>query len=300
MPAPSGMPRTPAQPAAPAPQTSIGSIFDHLPSFSDVTGGVVSGFRKLVGWETPPEPIPYAKYPAYLHDGNPQISNTFDLAEARGHLTKFDPKTLPKSMSAVIDGYRADPTGKFGGTNGLETQPYKLYAAELYANVRAMARAKQYGAPQLSAPELAALALKEGKSFFGVNPVMVRDPKTKELSSITYYDPTQKADKELSDKLVASGFDERTAGFPVTLANKMRAAVVAKKPWTNMWIGTGKSAYGETGDKYTAAYKDFVTAAGKPENAPLVQFIQSALDAENPPKPRIARQPGSAPIRRQK
>ena len=181
-------------------------------------------------------------------------------------------------MPATIPGYRADPTGKFGGKDGLETQPYNyLDPVELYAHARAMAQGKAVGIPQLSATQLAALALKEGKSYFGVNPVIGKD-------AVTYYDPNNPDSAATHEKLVNAGVNPRVAGFPTYLRDKFEAATRLKIPWTEAWNGTGNAGNGLTGKDYAASYKNFETAAASPKNAALVKFIQSAIDAEDPAK----------------
>jgi hypothetical protein len=241
---------------------------------------------------TVPDRFETEKYPAYMQQGKTyaeQARTAFDVGAFRGHLGNFAAASLPQKMDRYIGGYRADPTGKFGGSDGLETMPYKLEAPELYAHTRAMARGAQFGVPQLSAREVAALALKEGKSFFGVNPVITP-------TSVTWYDPTSKQDKALYDKLTKTGLDDRQAGFPIALDNKMRNAKRLEKPWQELWVGSGKSEYGETGKAYAAQYAHFLKAADSPKNAPLVRLIQSAIDAEKPQPATAQRAPAQPSV----
>jgi hypothetical protein len=79
-------------------------------------------------------------------------------------------KLLEEHGDDYIKGYRADPENKYGGGNGLETQP-TLYNKEDMASVlRAMAYMnKHYGTKYPDPQQLAAFALKEGRSDFGIN-----------------------------------------------------------------------------------------------------------------------------------
>jgi hypothetical protein len=180
----------------------------------------------------------------------------------------YPANTLPKDkdMPDRIPAYRADPTGKFGGKDGLETQPTKLNSFEIYAHVRALAGAKKLGVPQLSAQELTALALKEGKDNFGA---LWTDENNKDSMRVF---------SALEPKVGNSA-----ANFAALVAEKKATAKRLGIPFAEAWNGTGHSYADKntTGADYARNYgTHYMKAALHPKNRPLLNLIQSALDAE--------------------
>lgn len=191
-----------------------------------------------------------------------------------------------ESFPDNVSGYRADPTGKYGGKSGIETLPTKLNAPELYAKVMAMKLGEPYGVPQLSPEQLAALALKEGQGIsgvFGVDPVVPKsalkgDPQGVKyaLQNDTNYDPAMKSDKELYEKLLKQGITGQAAAFAVRLANKDKVAKRLGIPLGSAWVGTGHSGY-ESSQQYANSLSEFEKAALHPKNRALVEFISTAV-----------------------
>jgi len=180
-----------------------------------------------------------------------------------------------------IGGYRADPRGKYGGKDGLETMPTNLNAAELFSKVRAMKVGQKYGVPQLPPEQLAALALKEGSGVsgvFGVDPVW-----DKTSNRIMEYDPNMKGDKELYDKLIGDGLSSGAASFAVRLANKNKVAKRLGIPIASAYFGTGNSGY-ENSKQYAASLQTFENAAAHKRNRALVDFIRQASTTPQPKK----------------
>jgi len=190
------------------------------------------------------------------------------------------------SIPDSVGGYRADPTGRYGGKEGLETLPTKLNAAELYAKVKAMKLGEQYGVPQLSPQQLAALALKEGQGLsgvFGVDPVVPKSALSKDPQGVMYslnnntdYDAGMKGDKELYEKLISQGISGKAAAFAVRLANKNKVAERLGIPFESAWVGTGHSGV-ESSNEYADSMKQFQIAANHPKNRKLIDFISTAL-----------------------
>lgn len=176
-----------------------------------------------------------------------------------GTLTK-----LPKE----IYGYRADPTGKFGGKEGIETLPTKFdnySTADMYANTRAMRKEKALGIPQLSAKELAAFILKEGRGDMHLNSIDENNPEVMKLYST------------LSRK-----YPKQTAAYLVALKEKSDIAKRLGITFAEAWNGTGKArGTNQTGAQYAKGYEHFLKAASHPKNANLVQYLQSAINAED-------------------
>jgi len=187
-----------------------------------------------------------------------------------------------------VIGYRADPTGRYGGKEGLETLPTRLDAAELYAKVRAMKLGEPYGVPQLSAQQLAALALKEGEGLsgiFGVDPVVPASARKDDPFGLIYtsqnpdklhYDASMKGDKKLYDALINQGITGQAAAFAVRLANKDKVAKRLGIPFGSAWIGTGHSGY-ESSQQYADSLSEFEKIASHPKNQALINFINTAI-----------------------
>lgn len=192
-------------------------------------------------------------------------------------LKGIDTSGYKGEFPSQIGGYRADPKGKYGGKHGLETMPTNLYAPELFAKVRAMRMGEQYGVPQLSPEQLAAIALKEGNGLsgvFGVDPVWDRnnpDPNQR----LVEYDPHMKGDKELFDRLIQQGINPGAAAFAVRLANKQKVAQRLGIPLASAWVGTGHSGY-ESSNEYANAMGAFERAAAHERNKDLLNFIRTA------------------------
>lgn len=210
-------------------------------------------------------------FPSYMTKANP---DTWARTNAQAMLGSFDPRTLPKTMPD-IKGFRADPIGRYGGKEGIETLPTVFssvanspYAQgspdEIYSFVRTLARAKKYGVPQLNAEQLTALLLKEGKSTFGT------------LS----FDTNDKVGGEIYRKLKDEGLSPAAAGFAVLVKQKKEVAARLGITFEEAWNGTGRSWAGKTGKDYAEDFPHHIKAARHPKNKQLVQFIQSALDAE--------------------
>lgn len=222
----------------------------------------------MVGAAPPPADRWAARgYPAYMTNQNP---NDFDRYAYQGYLGTYAPQTLPRTIPNLV-GYRADPTNRFGGNDGLETLPTKftdkgMFNAgspiQLYSYTRSLAQAQKYGVPQLSAQELAALALKEGRADLGTISFDTKNPSS----------------RALYNQLVDAGFNSEAAKFPVAVAEKAALAKRLGIPFAEAWNGTGSNG-ASTGAQYAMGYQASLQAASNPKNAQLVQFIQSALNA---------------------
>ena len=190
------------------------------------------------------------------------------------------------SFPENVSGYRADPTGKYGGKSGIETLPTRLNAAELYAKVRAMKLGEPYGVPQMSPEMLTALALKEGQGpsgVFGVDPVVPKSALEDDplgvmysLKNDTNYDPNMKGDKELYEKLLEKGIEGNAAAFAVRLANKDKVSKRLGIPLASAWVGTGHSGY-ESSQQYVDSLKEFEKISNHPKNKALLEFKNSAI-----------------------
>jgi len=187
-------------------------------------------------------------------------------------LSGYDVNTLPE-IPDHINAYRADPTGKYGGKEGLETQPMKLYAPQIYAHARALGHAEGHGVPKMDAQALANIALMEGRPNFGNNKIPVS---SQEASSI---DPSQKKSVALYKKLIASGVPAYMADFPVKVFEKNNISREKNIPFEQAWNGLGKTSKGRSGADYARDIEAGRSASAHKNNAPLVALINQALEA---------------------
>ena len=180
-----------------------------------------------------------------------------------------------------IPGYRPDVKGKYGGKEGLETQPTYFDKMQIQDYVRAMRAGEPYGVPQLPPEYLANLALREGRSDFGFNELNYKNKKAADISKA----------------LATSGQHEDPASdFAGALYDKMNTAMRLKKPFTTMWNGTGVNDYGQSGNTYTQKFTQGFPATMHPKNQELLNIIREAYDnrpqVEQPPQ---ETQPMTAP-----
>jgi hypothetical protein len=242
----------------------------------------------------PPHVDPYAHYPAYMRgQQDASLNNQIYL----GH---YDPRTLPQNLPDIA-AYRADPTGRYGGKDGLETQatnflPRMIAAgwtatrpggpmvtaggspAKLYAYARELGRAQHYGVSQLTATQLAALALKEGRDDYGHNSYDTNNARSTALVQRLAGGEDAWGRKVLDNDQSLEGMK-----FAATVAEKQELAKRLNIPFAQAWNGVGHVTYkGRTvadGAQYAKSYDYALKAAQHPKNKQLVDFIQSALDA---------------------
>jgi hypothetical protein len=212
--------------------------------------------------------------------------------------TSFDPlgtlprSTLPTDYPNSVKAYRADPKNRSKSNTGIETMPISRFDVggdwvhkqntdpakstvytdpvkanqELYRYARLAGAAEKEGYPSLSANELAAFALKEGRSDLGFNggDYGVRGSN---FSNKMY--------NELQSKYNAHPTD---LGFITHIAEKKRVADKLGIPFAHAWNGTGKNAAGQTGADYAKDWEYHREAAARPENKPLMDWIQRGID----------------------
>jgi len=202
---------------------------------------------------------------------NPDVVVPEKEREIPPWLKGYDVSTLPE-MPDQINAYRADPTGKYGGKEGLETQPIKLYAPQLYSHVRALGHAEGYGVPKMDAQALANMVLMEGRPDFGNN----KFGPSQELGKI---DPNQKKSGALYKKLIASGVPDYVADFPIKVFEKSNIARERNIPFEQAWNGLGKTPKGRSGADYARDIETSKSASAHKNNAALIALISQALEA---------------------
>lgn len=223
--------------------------------------------------------------------------NLYDV----GHFGKIDldkqplyglsRSTMPDGLPTGIKAYRADPKGKYGGKEGLETQPLQRFDVggnkffgqqtntdpktgtaysdpskaiqTLYRFARTNGAAALNGHPSLSAEDLAALALKEGRFDYG-------------LSSGSHGGNfVTKYKKELQDKYNLTDTD---IDFMATIADKQRIADKNKISFAEAWNGVGTNDVGQTGKQYAKDWETHKKAALHPKNKELMDVIMRGIE----------------------
>jgi hypothetical protein len=175
-------------------------------------------------------------------------------------------KPPARQPELVVSAYRADPTNKYGGGKGVETLPTKLSGADLYSKARDMSAARTLGVPQLSASQLATLALKEGRPDFGTN------------------GSSDKATNDLVKRYTDAGVPFDNATFMAQLKIKQDTAARLGIPFEEAW--SGRDYASDAGSQASAALL--------PPNKALMEIIQKGID-DGSKYPVV---PVDAPVRR--
>jgi hypothetical protein len=168
-----------------------------------------------------------------------------------------------------IDVYRADPTGKFGGKDRMETMPTRLDKTTIEDYIKAMRAGAPIGVPQLTQDQLAKMLLTEGRSDFGYNQLNENNKKA-----------LYKA-----DLLQEMGHNRLPAEFAAALYDKQQLANRINRPLQEVWNGTGRSGItGRTGAQHNQRFNEFGYAVDHPKNAELMNTINSAYNYQPPVK----------------
>lgn len=144
-----------------------------------------------------------------------------------------------------IEAYRADPTGKYGGKDKMETLPLKFNRRAVQNYMKAYSIGKKYGAPTDLTPEdFYALLMKEGTTtgmdLFGVNKYNKNDKASGEIYMKTYLD------------LIKEGMEpneaDQLAMFPAALYDHSKRSKTKGISFGHSWTGLGYAARtGKTG-----------------------------------------------------
>jgi hypothetical protein len=257
----------------------------------------MAGLEDLIGYIPQLAPIANAMGFKKTVIVDPELPD--NLSEV-GHFSKVDPdkqplyglsrSTMPDGLPTGIKAYRADPQGKYGGKEGLETQPLqrfdvggnKLYGQQintdpktgtaysdpskaiqtLYRFARTNGAAAANGHPSLSAEDLAALALKEGRFDYGLS------GGSRGGNFVTKYK------KELQDKYNITDTD---INFMATIADKQRIADKNKISFAEAWNGVGTNDFGQTGKQYAKDWETHKQAALNPKNKELMDVVMRGI-----------------------
>jgi hypothetical protein len=260
----------------------------------------------------------YYGYPVgVLHD-NYRVMNAYSDYLPHPKDIKYPAHTVPQSsFYQDLIGYRYRnpalngklPNGQPDPTRQstlpgqpLEAKPTHFYPRRVYEAARAVAQARNLGVPQLSAEDLAAIALKEGNHAgvgpFGldssapyadfINPKTGKHEKVHDYSKVFVdehnrlirgYDPTLDWQRKYFDYMASHGMSEEGALMALKLMEKQRRAQThGSDDPVSQWLGSGVSRNGETAAEYMRAMKKFRMAARLPQNKALVEYIRQALE----------------------
>lgn len=251
----------------------IGSLVETIPAVKPVVNAL--GFRRSV---TEPAELP----PNLLQRPD------YDLELEQNPLGFLPRSTRPTDLPQNLSAFRADPTGKYGGTEGLETQairrlllggdPYNKRnldpatsntytdptkaVAEVYRYARMLGAAQKYGYPSLTPEEAAAFVLKEGRSDLGHSGVTFGHKKDVEF------------DKMLNDMY---NIHARDRNFLSALHSKKRIADKFGISLAEAWNGVGVNDVGQTGAQYAKDWEAHKRAATHAKNKPLVDLIARGI-----------------------
>jgi hypothetical protein len=252
----------------------LSDLIEAIPQLAPVANAL--GFKKTISI---PSELPDTNMSNYSPPGMHYTSVSDKLP-----LSGIPTSTLPDDLPQGIKAYRADPKNKYKGNNGLETQPISRFTVggdwahpqnldtktsdvysdpskavqQLYKYARLNGAAAKYGYPSLSPEEIAAFALKEGRSDLGHSGVVVGnkdDLAFQKLIQETYNLPIH------------------DANFLVALNSKNRVANKLNIPLAEAWNGTGVNNSGQTGKQYAKSFEHHKQVASHPMNKELMDLI---------------------------
>jgi hypothetical protein len=168
-----------------------------------------------------------------------------------------------------INVYRADPTGRYGGKDRMETMPTRLDKTTIEEYIKAMRAGQSLGIPQLTQDQLAKMLLVEGRGDFGFNAL----------------NENNKAAMQKAALLNEMGHNRVASDFAAALYDKQQLANRINKPFQEVWNGTGRSGMtGRTGAQHNQRFNEFGYAVDHPKNAELMNTINSAYNYQEPEK----------------
>lgn len=255
-----------------------GSFLESLVETIPIAAPVVNalGFRKQV-YDPAELPMDLDRY------------GQTDIKLMKDPLRSVPRSTRPSDLPTSIKAYRADPTGKFGGKEGLETQPIqRTYSGgdrnmprnpdpatsdaytdsakalqELYRHARLLGAAQKHGYPSFTPEEAAAFMLKEGRTDLG-------------HSSVWF---GSKREKEFDDMLKKThNLHPEDQNFLAAINAKKLVADRLGISLAEAWNGTGRNEAGQTGKDYARNWEEQRKAALHPKNKELFDLINRAIN----------------------
>ena len=257
----------------------LDSLIDYIPQLAPVANAL--GFTKTV----PVAPELPSDIQAPVRD-----------IEEKNPLYGLPNSTIPADLPQRISAYRADPTGRYGGKDGLETRPlsrldvggnwipsnkgsYHMYepnpdmetsdiytnptkaVQQLYRFARTNGAAASVGVTPLPAEDLAAFVLKEGRTDLG-------------LGGGSSDKSVAKLNEDLQNKYMVT---PRDRDFLTKLASKQSVATRLKIPFAMAWNGTGVNEAGQSGADYAKNWEAHKQAALHEKNQQLMDVINRGI-----------------------
>ena len=178
-------------------------------------------------------------------------------------------QSVDMTSSNPLKMYRADPTGRYGGKDRMETMPTTVDRTTVEEYIKAMRAGQPFGIPQLTQDQLAKMLLVEGRGDFGFNAL----------------NENNKAAMQKAELLQEMGHNRLASDFAAALYDKQQTAQRLNRPLQEVWNGTGRSgATGRTGAQHNERYNQFGYAVDSPKNAELMNTINSAYNYQEPEK----------------
>ena len=178
-------------------------------------------------------------------------------------------QSVDMTSSNPLKMYRADPTGRYGGKDRMETMPTTVDRTTVEEYIKAMRAGESFGIPQLTQDQLAKMLLVEGRGDFGFNAL----------------NENNKAAMQKAALLQEMGHNRLASDFAAALYDKQQTADRLRRPLQEVWNGTGRSGMtGRTGAQHNERYNQFGYAVDHPKNAELMNTINSAYNYREPEK----------------
>jgi hypothetical protein len=178
-------------------------------------------------------------------------------------------QSVDMTSSNPLKMYRADPTGRYGGKDRMETMPTTVDKTTVEEYIKAMRAGQSLGVPQLTQDQLAKMLLVEGRGDFGFNAL----------------NENNKAAMQKAELLQEMGHNRLASDFAAALYDKQQLADRINRPFQEVWNGTGRSGMtGRTGAQHNQRFNEFGYAVDHPKNAELMNTINSAYNYQEPEK----------------
>lgn len=179
---------------------------------------------------------------------------------------------MEEYLKNTIQGYRADPSGRFGGKDRMETRPTTVNAQYLMELVDGIKYAESKGMPKVSAETVVNKLLLEGREDLGTNE----------------YNVNNKRAKALYDDMRAQGYGSKAATLAAAVLDKTEVANRLGIPFEKAWNGTGTSrATGRTGAQHAQRSDAMEYAAKSPKNKELLNLVSKVLEQGRTPREKL-------------
>lgn len=254
---------------------------------------ILNPVRRLLGMqktvEVPSELPPELRQSVPKWDNN--ATDNLDKLQQINPLFSVPRSTIPEDLPKSIRAYRDDSSGRYGGKYGLETLPISRFFVggdevhpkevdvsksttfndsskaiqEIYRLARLNGAASKYKYPNLSAEDIGALILKEGRSDMGLNGTF--SPGLEHPQDAKFY----------NEELSKYTMHPRDSAFLANIYSKQRIANKLNIPFAMAWNGTGVNDFGQSGSNYAKDYENHKRAINHEKNKELLAIIKRGI-----------------------